>query len=60
MSETSRATAEDIIEADQERTRQAIRAALSESGPYPENEWQLRRWCRGVNRRFRKALKRLN
>ena len=60
LTPTSRATAQDIIDADEERVEWAFWLAMSECGPLPENEPQFRRWCRAVNKLHRKIARRLN
>lgn len=57
---TRATTVEELILADEQRCEQARWIALCESGPLPENEVEFRRWRKRANKRFRKALKRVN
>lgn len=60
---TSRATNDDIIQADEERFKQAMRLALAQSGPYPSDHTPMRevyKWRNRVNKLAREIAERLN
>lgn len=63
MGESRSATEADIIQADQERCKQAMWLALAESGPYPGDHSPIRemyKWRKRVNKLAREIGERIN
>lgn len=47
------------VEADKQRVRQAVWVAMAESGPYPQDEQEFKRWVAVVDKKAREVYERV-